>query len=101
MTTECPLVLDVRAEHEWTQRRIDSSLNIPLPHLVEHLGDIPRDRPVVVHSATGYRSSLAASLLKHHGFTNLIDLVGGFDAWEQEVVHPNLHSPESLQPSDG
>ena len=99
MTAEWPLVLDVRAEHEWAQQRIDSSLNIPLPHLVDHLGDIPRDRPVVVHCASGYRSSIAASLLEHHGFTNIMDLVGGFDAWEQEVVHPNLHSPESLHQS--
>jgi rhodanese-related sulfurtransferase len=101
MTAEWPLILDVRAEHEWAQGRIDSSRNIPLPHLIDHLGEIPRDRPVVVHCASGYRSSLAASLLEHHGFTNIMDLVGGFDAWEQEVVHPNLYSPESLQQSGG
>jgi glyoxylase-like metal-dependent hydrolase (beta-lactamase superfamily II) len=101
MTAEWPLILDVRTEHEWAEGRIDSSRNIPLPHLIDHLGEIPRDRPVVVHCAGGYRSSLAASLLEHHGFTNIMDLVGGFDAWEQEVVHPNLYSPESLQQSGG
>jgi rhodanese-related sulfurtransferase len=36
----------------------------------------------VVHCATGYRSSIAASLLEKHGRTQVADLVGGFAAWE-------------------
>jgi rhodanese-related sulfurtransferase len=55
---------------------------MPLNHLDERLADIPRDREVVVHCASGYRSSIAASLLERHGLTQSTALVGGFAAWE-------------------
>ena len=70
-------------------------------HLTEHLREIPKDHTVVVHCAAGYRSSIAASLLEHHGFTNIRDLVGGFEAWEETVVNPSLQSSESLQQAGG
>ena len=101
MTANHPHVLDVRSKQEWTQRHIDDSRNIPLPELSKHLQEIPQDHPVVVHCAGGYRSSIAVSLLEHHGFTNVQDLVGGFDAWEAHVVNPSLQSPESLQQAGG
>ncbi|WP_434112455.1 MBL fold metallo-hydrolase [Methylocaldum sp. GT1TLB] len=78
-----PLVLDVRTENEWQQKRIGESLNIPLNRLAERSGELPRDRPIVVHCGTGYRSSIATSLLEDQGFDNTIDLVGGFNAWEK------------------
>lgn len=78
-----PLVLDVRTENEWQQKRILDSVNIPLSRLAERSGELPHDRPVVVHCGTGYRSSTATSLLQGQGFGNTIDLVGGFNAWEK------------------
>ncbi len=48
---------------------------------MERLDELPRDRPVVVHCATGYRSAIAASLLLREGF-EVADLVGGIAAWE-------------------
>lgn len=81
-STEPPLVLDVRTEREWRERRIDDSLNIPLGRLVERLGELPRDRPVVVHCASGYRSAIGASLLLRDGFADITDLVGGIAAWD-------------------
>lgn len=76
-----PLVLDVRAPREWAAGHIESSLNIPLNHLEERIGEIPRGRRIVVHCASGYRSSIAASILKQHGFNDLADLAGGINAW--------------------
>jgi rhodanese-related sulfurtransferase len=61
---EPPVVLDVRTEREWQEKHIEGSLNIPLQHLPERLVEVPTDGPVVVHCATGYRSSIAASLLE-------------------------------------
>ena len=101
MTANHPHILDVRSKQEWHQRHIDDSRNIPLPTLEQHLQEIPKDHLVVVHCASGYRSSIAVSLLEHHGFTNIKDLIGGFDAWEASVVNPSLHSPESLQQAGG
>lgn len=79
---EAPLVLDVRSEREWREGHIDGSLNVPLNHLRERLDEVPRDRPVVVHCATDYRSSIATSLLALAGMTNVSNLVGGIGAWE-------------------
>ena len=77
-----PFVLDVRTVKEWQDKHIEGSCNIPLNHLQERLAEVPRDRQVVVHCASGYRSSIAASLLTQHGFTQIADLVGGFAAWD-------------------
>jgi rhodanese-related sulfurtransferase len=77
-----PCVLDVRTVKEWQDKHIAGSLNIPLNHLGARLHEVPHDRALVVHCASGYRSSIAASLLEQHGFTRVADLVGGFAAWE-------------------
>ncbi len=77
-----PLVLDVRRQAEWKEKRIGGSLNIPLNHLEERIHELPRDRRIVVHCQTGYRSSIAASILERRGITDVADLVGGIAAWE-------------------
>jgi rhodanese-related sulfurtransferase/glyoxylase-like metal-dependent hydrolase (beta-lactamase superfamily II) len=77
-----PLVLDVRTPREWAAKHIAGSVNIPLNHLAERCSEIPPDRHIVVHCASGYRSAIAVSLLEQHGITRLADLVGGFAAWE-------------------
>jgi hydroxyacylglutathione hydrolase len=76
-----PVVLDVRAPKEWEQVRIEGSVNIPLNHLVERVGEVPADRPVLVHCAGGYRSSIAAGVLQQHG-ADVSELAGGITAWE-------------------
>jgi sulfite oxidase len=77
-----PLVLDVRAEPEWHQARIGSSLNIPLGQLLGRLDEIPCERSLVVHCESGYRSSIAASLLRREGLEEIAELVGGINAWQ-------------------
>ena len=86
-----PLVLDVRTEREWQDQHIPGSLNISLQHLREHVGELPSDRTLVVQCGSGYRSAIAASLLKQHGISQLVDLIGGFGAWtasQLETVGP-------------
>jgi hydroxyacylglutathione hydrolase len=77
-----PLVIDVRTPSEWSAMHINGSINLPLTHLKERIAEVPRDRKVAVHCTGGYRSSIAASLLKQHGITNLVELAGGIAAWE-------------------
>jgi hydroxyacylglutathione hydrolase len=77
-----PALLDVRSERELEQGRIDSGLNIPLNHLAERLDEVPRGGSLVVYCSSGYRSSIAASLLDNAGVSGVADLVGGFVAWE-------------------
>jgi hydroxyacylglutathione hydrolase len=84
---EPPAVVDVRTEPEWKSAHIDGSLNVPLSRLRARARELPRDRSIVVHCQTGYRSSVAASILEQEGLTGVIDLVGGFVAWEQDQTH--------------
>jgi hydroxyacylglutathione hydrolase len=75
------VVLDVRAEPEWREGRIEPGLNIPLGRLAERLNEVPRDRLVVTCCASGYRSSIAASVLRLNGLERVTDLAGGYAAW--------------------
>jgi glyoxylase-like metal-dependent hydrolase (beta-lactamase superfamily II)/rhodanese-related sulfurtransferase len=80
-----PLVVDVRSEREWGVAHIGGSTNVPLIPLAQGLAEPPRDRSLVVHCATGYRSSVAAALLLRRGFAQVADLAGGMAAWEAAV----------------
>ncbi len=95
-TTNPPQVLDVRTQKEWEKSRIDHSINIPLPHLPNKYDQVPHDHPVVVHCASGYRSSIAVSLLEQVGFLNIIDLVGGVEAWEKTSSNQVSLKPSKL-----
>ena len=94
-TANPPQVLDVRTQKEWKNSRIDHSMNIPLPHLPKKFSQVTHDQPVVVHCASGYRSSIAVSLLEQAGFTNVMDLVGGVEAWEKTTSGPGSMKPAS------
>ncbi len=77
-----PLLLDVRAPREFSERRIEGAQNLPLPQLDERSSALPTDREVVVYCGSGYRSAIAASLLQRRGRVRVADLVGGMAAWE-------------------
>ena len=76
-----PIVVDVRSEKEWAAAHIPGSTNIPLNHLAERAAEIPAHRPVVVHCEGGYRSAIAASILGRAGRSDVLDMVGGVNAW--------------------
>jgi hydroxyacylglutathione hydrolase len=77
-----PLAIDVRGPREREQKHIAGSLSIPLNHLAENLKMLPENRALLVYCAGGYRSSIAASLLKRVGFASVGELAGGIAAWE-------------------
>lgn len=79
---KAPVIVDVRAPGERQQKRIPGSVGIPLNHLTERFSELPSDRMLLVHCAGGYRSSIAASLLQRHGFTQVGEIAGGLAAWE-------------------
>jgi hydroxyacylglutathione hydrolase len=83
---EAPLTVDVRAPREREQKRIGGSVSMPLNHLAERLSELPTDRPLLVYCAGGYRSSIAASLLLRHGFTQVSEIAGGIAAWEAALL---------------
>ena len=76
------IVVDVRAAREREQKHIAGSVHVPLNHLADRMEELPRDRPILLHCAGGYRSSIAASLLKRRGFPHVGEIAGGIAAWE-------------------
>ena len=90
---EPPVVLDVRNDSERQQKRIAGSLHIPLAKLAERIGDLPPGRRLAVHCASGYRSTMAASLLERHGIAPLEEVVGGITAWEKSALPLELGPP--------
>lgn len=75
-------VLDVRRPAEWHAGHIASAIHIPLSALASRAGgELDQSRPVHVICASGYRSSIAASLLEQHGFRRATNVVGGMNAW--------------------
>ena len=81
-SNRAPLAIDVRGPREREQKHIEGSLSMPLNHLAENMKTLSKDRPVLVYCAGGYRSSIAASLLKRGGFDSVCELAGGIAAWE-------------------
>src|SRR5262249_19779313 len=84
-------LLDVRSPGEWDQGHIPGARYLFLGDLPEKLGDLNPDKPVVIYCASGYRSSLAASLLQANGFNKVQNVPGSYSAWtaaEFPVVKP-------------
>ena len=77
-----PLLLDVRTPGERAAKKIDGSVSVPCQELRDRLDEIPRNRPILVYCAGGYRSSLAASLLQRAGVSQVSEIAGGIAAWE-------------------
>jgi NADPH-dependent 2,4-dienoyl-CoA reductase/sulfur reductase-like enzyme/rhodanese-related sulfurtransferase len=73
-----PLVLDVRNLNEYEASHIKEALHIPLDELRFRLSDVPRDRPLVVHCRSGFRSHLAVRILKENGWKDVKNLTGGY-----------------------
>jgi rhodanese-related sulfurtransferase len=60
---------------------VPGARSLPLPRLLDLLDELDPAAPTVVYCAGGYRSSVAASVLRAHGFGTVADLVGGYPAW--------------------
>ena len=76
-------VLDVRRQAEWDAGHIEGATWWPLDNFKVSPPEIDRSAPLAVHCKSGYRSMIAASLLERAGFHHILNVVGGFDAWQQ------------------
>ena len=74
-------IVDVRRQPEWDEGHVDGARLMPLHKIESMLSTLDRNRPVAVHCKGGYRSAIAASLIQRAGFENVMNVVGGFDAW--------------------
>jgi len=74
-------VLDVRRPPEWRAGHIEGALNVPLADLPARAGELPQDAPLAIICASGYRSSIASSVLERAGIRRASNVVGGMTAW--------------------
>jgi hydroxyacylglutathione hydrolase len=76
-------LIDVRNANEWAAGHIAGATHIPLGRLADRLDEVPRDKPIVLQCAGGARSMIGASVLRAHGFDRVINLTGGYGAWNK------------------
>jgi rhodanese-related sulfurtransferase len=76
-------LVDIRNPGETASGMIPGARTIPLPELPRRLSELDSTAPVIVYCAGGWRSSVAASLLRANGFADVSDILGGYNAWSQ------------------
>jgi rhodanese-related sulfurtransferase len=76
-------MLDVREPAEWERGHIPGATLIPLGQLRQRLGELPRDREIVVVCRSGGRSAMGRDILKEAGFKNVTSMAEGMNAWIQ------------------
>lgn len=91
-------IIDVRKPGEYQAEHLETAVNKPLDFLNEHLAELPKDETLYIHCAGGYRSMIAASILKARGYDMLIDVQGGYKAIsETNLPRTNFVCPSTLQ----
>ncbi|HSU16445.1 MBL fold metallo-hydrolase [Longimicrobium sp.] len=88
--------VDVRNSSEYTAGHLPGAANVPLGRLAEHLGELPRDRTLVVHCQGGARAGVAISLLKARGFSDVVHLQGDFAGWSREGRPVETEAPSPV-----
>ncbi|MBU0942385.1 MAG: MBL fold metallo-hydrolase [Flavobacteriaceae bacterium] len=72
------LIFDVRKKSEFLSEHLIGVINVPLNEINNHLAEFPKEKKFILHCAGGYRSMIAASILKQRGWDNFVDVIGGF-----------------------
>lgn len=89
------LVIDVRKKSEFDSEHVVGAVNIPLNEINKHLAEIPKDKDFVLYCAGGYRSMIAASILKQRGWDHFKDVIGGFG----EIAKTSVPKTEYVCPT--
>ncbi len=95
MYGKAPIIIDVRRKSEFDSEHVVNAVNIPLNELNQHLSEIPKEKQFVMHCAGGYRSMIAASILKSRGYHNFKDVEGGMT----ELLKTDIPKTEYVCPT--
>ena len=82
------VLVDVRSPSEYNESHIEGAINIPAPDLRTRYKELDKKVTTVLQCSTGHRSSLAASILKQHGFDNILNLAGGMKGYNAAGYGP-------------
>lgn len=97
LTSDAPPVFDVRKPSEYEAEHLVIAQNTPLDFINDHLAEFPSEDTFYLHCASGFRSVIAASILKSRGIHNLVDINGGFDSLKEN----GMELTEYVCPSTG
>lgn len=95
MYDQKPLIFDVRKKSEYDSQHVEGAVNVPLNEINKHLAAFPKNKPFLLHCAGGYRSMIAASILKARGWENFSDVEGGFS----EILNTEVKTTEYVCPT--
>ncbi|TXD84926.1 MBL fold metallo-hydrolase [Subsaximicrobium wynnwilliamsii] len=88
-------ILDVRRDGEYKSKHLEDAQHFALDYINSHMNEVSKDKTYHIHCAGGYRSVIAASILKARGYHDLVDVAGGFGA----IKHTDLPITEFICPS--
>ena len=80
------VVFDVRQESEYISQHMPNAKNSPLNYINDYFDTFPKDKKFYIYCAGGYRSMIAASILKSRGVHNFINVAGGFKAIQKAAI---------------
>ncbi|WP_298477064.1 MBL fold metallo-hydrolase [uncultured Maribacter sp.] len=75
---EMPLIVDIRKRSEYNSEHVLGAINVPLNEINQRLAELPKEKSFILYCAGGYRSMIAASILKQRGWDDFADVIGGF-----------------------
>jgi glyoxylase-like metal-dependent hydrolase (beta-lactamase superfamily II)/rhodanese-related sulfurtransferase len=91
-------IFDVRKDGEYAAEHIVDVPSTPLDYINDHIAEFPKEDEFYLHCAGGYRSMIAASILKARGYHNVINVIGGFDAIKKTGIKTtNYVCPSTLK----
>ncbi|KAB8154844.1 MBL fold metallo-hydrolase [Kordia sp. TARA_039_SRF] len=88
-------IFDVRKKSEFDSEHVIDAINVPLNEINKHLAQFPKNEPFIIHCAGGYRSMIAASILKQRGWDDFVDVVGGF----KEIAETSVDTSDYVCPT--
>jgi len=93
--TENPIIIDVRKKSEFDSEHVLNAINLPLNQMNQRFAEIPQNQPFILHCAGGYRSMIAASILKSRGYHDFVDVEGGMS----EILKTQIPKTEYVCPT--
>ena len=79
-------IIDVRGASEFKKGHIEGAQNLFVGKMMDNLDKVSKDKPVIVHCQSGGRSAIAYSILVAHGFENVKNFAGGWEAWSKSLI---------------
>jgi hydroxyacylglutathione hydrolase len=97
---DAPVVIDVRQLSEYEEGHIPGSVHLAGGSLPDRLDELPRGRPLAAICASGYRASVAASMLRAAGFGDVTWVADGVQAWQERGYPTETGTPAGASPAD-